>query len=245
MSRHYPKNFVRAVVVLGVVLLSAVSCRAQEVVPTMNLWVTLLDHHLLSPDTVVGAGPAIVFHEITYPESAVRDRLQGLVFVQMRVMADSTIRELKATIPDPKNTVLLHAVEEGLKESRFVAGNVHGTPRDMRIELQMRFTLEREEIELTGFSAATHPRYDPAQLSRLIQYPRRALEDNVEGDVTVDVKVDAEGNALNVLVRSATDPVFIEEGVKAARRLQFSPGTQGGQPMTMWTTISIKFRLED
>ncbi len=74
------------------------------------------------------------------------------------------------------------------------------------------------------------------------QYPRKALEQRIEGDVAVSVLVDIQG-----IVRQATyisgNPLLKDAAIDAAKNYRFHSYVVNGEPVELETQILIKFRL--
>ena len=76
-------------------------------------------------------------------------------------------------------------------------------------------------------------------------YPPAARRLRVEGDVVVRLLVDEEGRVLEAeLVKGVPQDVGINEAaLSAAKDARFRPGRRDGQPVKVWHTITIPFRI--
>lgn len=90
---------------------------------------------------------------------------------------------------------------------------------------------------------AVGPGYNMDQMRELLQYPRTAQQNGIEGQVVVSVQIDTDGRVLDAVVRQSSNKIFEVEAVKAARALKFTPAVKDGKPVRMWTTIAVQFRL--
>ncbi len=76
------------------------------------------------------------------------------------------------------------------------------------------------------------------------RYPALARRRRYTGTVILEVLVDAKGRASKVKVASSSGYSLLDEAaLKAVRRWQFAPGTEGGRPTAMRVKVPIRFRL--
>ncbi|MEZ5358575.1 MAG: energy transducer TonB [Candidatus Zixiibacteriota bacterium] len=78
-------------------------------------------------------------------------------------------------------------------------------------------------------------------------YPAAAVKAGIEGDVYVQAYVDKTGKVLkaNALKCSHKDVGFEEAAVKAAYGSEYKPATQGGDPVGVWVSYKVSFKLDD
>ena len=78
-----------------------------------------------------------------------------------------------------------------------------------------------------------------------IRYPVMAIENGVQGRVTVQFVVTKDGSVGNVTVLRGVDRNLDEEAIRVCKTLpKFIPGKQNGQPVNVWFTLPVTFRLE-
>lgn len=88
----------------------------------------------------------------------------------------------------------------------------------------------------------------PPSLKKTIRpdYPRGARTRGEEGDVQLEIAVDAQGTVTGVTVVSACPFAELNEAaVKAARKARFTPARQGRQAVACTARITLTFRLKD
>ncbi len=77
-------------------------------------------------------------------------------------------------------------------------------------------------------------------------YPRGARTRGEEGDVQLEIAVDAQGGVTSVTVVSACPyPELNDAAVKAARKARFTPARQGRRSVSCTARITLTFRLKD
>ncbi len=72
------------------------------------------------------------------------------------------------------------------------------------------------------------------------EYPSKALDAQIEGDVTLDVLIGKNGKTKNIQVVSG-DSVLARAAVDAVKHWRYTPFTAEGKPVETPTTVTIKF----
>ena len=81
-------------------------------------------------------------------------------------------------------------------------------------------------------------------LSSHIQYPAIAAENGVQGRVVVQFVVKKDGSVGEVKVVRGKDPDLDKEAVRVVKTLpKFIPGKMNGQPVNVWFTLPVNFKL--
>jgi protein TonB len=82
-------------------------------------------------------------------------------------------------------------------------------------------------------------------LSSHINYPPMAAENNVQGKVTVQFVVGKDGYVGEVKVVRSVDKELDREAIRVCKLLpKFTPGRQNGQPVSVWYTLPVQFKLQ-
>lgn len=77
------------------------------------------------------------------------------------------------------------------------------------------------------------------------QYPRNALRDGIEGEVTLEITVGPDGTVKDARVKTAKPRgVFESAAVAAAFKGRFRPKVVDGKPQTTSGVYTVKFKLE-
>jgi TonB family protein len=75
-------------------------------------------------------------------------------------------------------------------------------------------------------------------------YPEEASEAKIEGDVTLLVYIDENGDVRNAIVRASPGYAPLEEAAKeAALKCKFKPAKYRGKPVGVWYDVVMEFRL--
>jgi len=73
-------------------------------------------------------------------------------------------------------------------------------------------------------------------------YPASMQGSHVEGEVRVQVHVDANGNPTDARILSYDDERFQQPAIDAAMHYKFNPGLAGGKPVPAWATVHVQFK---
>jgi protein TonB len=89
------------------------------------------------------------------------------------------------------------------------------------------------------------PEQSLTRLNKLdVQYPTRALQNNVEGWVELAYTVGADGNVSNIKVLNASPPrTFEASATRAVSHLRYQSVIQGGKPIAVGTQVRIVYRV--
>ena len=123
------------------------------------------------------------------------------------------------------------AVEEVVVEKK------EEKPKEVKEEIH---TLVEQMPQFPGGDAALMK-----YLSSHINYPPMAAENNVQGKVVVQFVVDKTGKVGEVKVVRSVDKDLDREAVRVCKSLpKFTPGRQNGQPVRVWYTLPVQFKLQ-
>lgn len=76
-------------------------------------------------------------------------------------------------------------------------------------------------------------------------YPAIAAERGIQGTVTLRFVVNANGEIGEVQIMRGLDKDLEREAVRVVKKLpKFIPGRQNGQPVSVWFTLPVRFRLQ-
>jgi TonB family protein len=75
------------------------------------------------------------------------------------------------------------------------------------------------------------------------EYTPEAKDAKIEGTVTLQVEITTEGYAQNIRVTRSLDPGLDTNAVTAVSNWRFKPGMKDGEPVAVYATIEVTFRL--
>lgn len=83
-------------------------------------------------------------------------------------------------------------------------------------------------------------------ISSHIKYPQMAAENGVQGRVVIQFVVTKTGAIGEVKVARGKDPDLDKEAVRVVKSLpKFNPGKMNGQPVNVWYTLPVNFKLQN
>lgn len=81
-------------------------------------------------------------------------------------------------------------------------------------------------------------------LAENIKYPEMAAEMGIEGVVTVEFMVKADGSIGDAKIVRMVDPDLEEEALRVVKNMpRWNPAAIDGEPTEAWFSLPIKFRL--
>jgi TonB family protein len=119
-------------------------------------------------------------------------------------------------------------------------GQSHGAPTGSLVISQDGRVIYRSVEKMNGI------KYAPPERTKLLQrvdpeYPSAAIAQSVQGPVVLDIKVLADGNVSDVVVRSG-NPLLTESAVEAVRQWRFQP-SEDPPAVERLTRVTINFIL--
>jgi protein TonB len=75
------------------------------------------------------------------------------------------------------------------------------------------------------------------------EFPRLAMQANMEGSVTVKVLVNKEGRVKKTILVKSSHEMFSQPALDAAQKWVFTPALMNGNPVQVWVSIPFKFKL--
>ena len=77
-----------------------------------------------------------------------------------------------------------------------------------------------------------------------VHYPDKAVKAKKEGKTIVAAVIDANGDVIQVTIKSSTDKVFDAASKDAVKKTKFTPALIDGKPVKSEIAIPIQFRLD-
>lgn len=125
------------------------------------------------------------------------------------------------------------------------------TPKSTASEKSTNTAPKHEEEEKTYTVVEESPSYPGGENSLIsflashLMYPSIAAENGVQGRVTLKVQIKKDGSVGEVRITRSLSKECDTEAVRVVKKLaRFNPGRQNGEPVNVWLTLPINFRLE-
>lgn len=206
---------------------------------------------------------------VVYPPEAAKNKIQGKVIVQFLVDKSGYVGEVKV-VRSVHELLDEEAVRVTKTLPRFSPGRQMGKAIDVWYTMPVTFTLTDDGKNAIGPAKITPslqgdtasddeqcfeepdvlPEF-PGGLDGLInylgdhiRYPKMAAKNKVQGRVIVRFVVQKTGKVGKVEVLESVDKDLAEEAVRVVKSLpEFTPGLVNGQPVNVWFTLPVNFKL--
>ena len=209
---------------------------------------------------------------LRYPATAIENGIQGRVVVQFVVKKDGSVNDNIMIVRGVDPALDQEAIRVCKTLPKFIPGKRgdNGEPINAWVTLPITFKLDEapnnlqtdksEDMandtihnrELIFRHVEQMPEFPggEAALMRFInenlRYPTTAIENGIQGRVTVQFVVKKDGSVDDVTVLHGVDSALDQEAIRVCKTLpKFIPGKQNGQPVNVWFTLPIIFNLSE
>ena len=188
-----------------------------------------------------------VIIEIEEPETPPEEIVNQQKMTEIAIVDDNEVKDEDAV-----------KSQSDLEQNTAIAGALdfdEGTDDISKITEQKVEIIQDNPVEKKAEKVFTHVEQMPqfpggdAELYKFISnnlnYPAMAIENNVQGRVIVQFVVTADGSIGNVKVVRSVDRDLDNEAMRVCKKLpKFIPGKQNGQPVNVWYTLPVTFKLQ-
>lgn len=192
---------------------------------------------------------------IKYPPKAVQDKVEGKVIVQFMVKKTGKIDDVKV-LRSVRKDLDDEAVRVVKMMPDFIPAKQNGEVADMPYTIPVSFKLYPEMAPLTvsegsdvpdDFQPPMFPGGEEALMLFLkvnVKYPPSAVKRNVQGKVVMQFVVDKTGKVNEIKVAKSVDKALDAEAIRVCKLLpDFYPALENGEPVSVWFTLPITFKL--
>jgi TonB family protein len=175
-----------------------------------------------------------------------RRGLSGAVKLECIVETDGTVSAIRVTTPlDPD---LDAAAVAALNQWRFKPALKDGKAVRASIDVEMTFTMRGPGPRLDS-ADVVKPAGPGGRMPRLLKevkpsYPVSKRGSGIQGMVTIDCIVLADGTVGEVRVARGIDPDLDLEAIRAMRQWRFTPGERDGKPVPVQVSVEMSFTLK-
>ncbi len=170
------------------------------------------------------------------------------VRLELKVNADGSVSDMKV-LKGPEE--FHQAAIDAISQYRFKPGTLNGKVVPVRMTQSIIFRLPKQQT--------TPPASGDADSSKVLEfymvevkpkllddvklvYPKEAIRDSLEGKVFLKFMVNLDGSVSDVRVLRGTE-VFRQAAIDAVSQVRFKPAEHNGEPVAIWMTQPITFRL--
>ncbi len=142
------------------------------------------------------------------------------------------------------------APEEVIGTADFEPDNQNDAREQARevVEERVHQAFDEDKVFTSVEQMAQFPGGEAALMSWVanhINYPATAQENGVQGRVVVQFVVKKDGSIGDVKVVRSKDPDLDKEAVRVVKTFpNFIPGKMNGQPVNVWYTLPVSFKLQ-
>ncbi|GEM_PF-1153789 len=213
----------------------------------VSVWVTrpfrfyLIKSKAESGDTIiVDRQPNLVqIGKATYPEVALRDSLEGVVYLNLLIGQDGRTKQVEVR----KGPEALHqAAIDAAKASIWEPSLQEGKPVSVWTSYSVPFAVKKGPPPKYGEMIPVDEQPRPIQMPKPV-YPEVALKDKLEGVVYLMILVGRDGKVEQVQVHKGDEP-FKQAAIDAGWNSAWSPAIYKGLPISVWVAYPIRFTLK-
>jgi len=201
-----------------------------------------------------------------YPPGAIQEKVRGPVMLDVQVSPAGDVRNVMVVSGDP---ILTAAAIEAVKQWRYRPFVVNGNPVAVVGMVRLHFTLTendtvgvvREPAPLQAMTPAsvegtapkiafpTRVRISSGVSQGLLitkvvpEYPEEARQAQTQGTVILRVRIDKEGNVVNLELVSG-HPMLAPAAIEAVRQWKYRPYLLNGTAVEVDTEVRVNFVLE-
>jgi protein TonB len=141
--------------------------------------------------------------------------------------------------PEVQNFATLEELKRSPTDNVLGGGTGSGTVQ----VVPERVEVPKEPDPYEFVPVEREPSLDMNELRRRLEYPELARRAGIQGKVYVRVLVGTDGKPKRYIVEHSDNELLTEAAVKAVMSMTFTPAIQNGQPIAVWVSIPIDFRL--
>lgn len=143
-----------------------------------------------------------------------------------------------AVMPD-LNNLPVNTGTEGVGSGQIDGSGISNEPA---VIVEKKVVVEEEPNRDDFVSVEVEPA-PIVNIQTLVEYPEVAKRAGLEGKVIVSALIDKDGKVIKVEIDKSDYPVFEEAARKAMMKARFTPARQNGEPVKLWYTLPIVFKL--
>ena len=191
-----------------------------------------------------------VLHSVKFvhPEEAIRDSLEGKVFLKFIVNVDGSVSDVRV-LRGPE--VFHQASIDAISQFRYKPAEHNGKPVAVWMTQPISFRLPKQQ--------STPPASGDADSSKVLEFfmvevkpkvlhsvkpvhPEEAIRDSLEGKVFLKFRVNVDGSVSDVRVLRGLG-VFHQAAIDAISQFRYIPAEHNGKPVAVWMTQPVNFQL--
>jgi TonB family protein len=184
-----------------------------------------------------------------YTEAALQARTQGVVILEGTVTPAGQLVDLR----------ILQSLDAGLDQEairtaqlwRFTPGTKDGTPVNVRVTMQLQFSLGRQSRPSTPDATGVYTPGPGVTSPVVTKHPDPKYPDGESrsGKVILEATVQTDGTVADLKVIQSFDEepssVFATEALRTLKAWQFTPGKVNGVAVPVRVTVELSFTKKE
>jgi TonB family protein len=191
--------------------------------------------------------------ELKYPPEEQQNGVQGRVTLQFVIDADGSVKNVK-TLRGVTSALDAEAVRVIKLLPKWTPGESQGKPVAVKYVMPIVFSINEKEPEQKPFSVdqvEVAPEFPGgmealfAFIMRELKYPPEERQNGIEGRVTLQFVIAADGSVKDVTVLRGATPALDAEAVRVIKLLpKWTPGENKGKPVDVNYVMPIIFNMK-
>jgi TonB family protein len=204
---------------------------------------------------------------IKYPADAIKNKLQGKVFVGFVVEKDGSLTDIKI-LRGVSPSIDAEAIRVISNSPRWKPGIENGRPVNVQYNMALNFKLPPPEVikaqlladslenvpfDKKIFTAVEQEPQFPGGLEKLynylqtnLKYPENARDQGIRGRVRINFVVEKDGSLSNFEIRKSLSPETDAEALRVMQNCpKWQPGMQNGQAVRVEYSVPIPFPVDE
>lgn len=187
--------------------------------------------------------------KFVHPEEAIRDSLEGKVFLKFIVNLDGSVSDVRVL----RGEAIFHrAAIDGISQFRYKPAEHNGKPVAVWMTQPITFRLPKQQstppVPVDTDSSEVLEFYVVEIKPKVLHavkpvHPEEAIRDSLEGRVFLRFMVNMDGSVGDVRVLRGPE-VFHQAAIDGISQYRFKPAEHNGKIVPVWMVMPITFRLE-
>lgn len=190
-------------------------------------------------------GYAAVQANVHYPKIARLAGIEGRVMVWAKIEEDGNVYKTRI-MTSLGNNGCDEAAVYAIQNVEWKPAIYDDKPIAVWVAVPVDFKLSDDVNKPRKYDIRPKPVGGFASLRKVLVYPEEARKAGIEGIVTVTVIISKTGEVLAAeIINSFGNKACDEAALVAIREVEWSPAIKDNKPIDLWTTVTVKFLLED
>lgn len=187
--------------------------------------------------------PQIVKHvDPIYPEEAFKQRIQGVVKLEVTINASGDVIGVKVIPAQPPQPLLEQSAAAAVRQWKYKPYTIGGKAKAVIFTAAVTFAQQDEKLP---------PQPDDKRPKKIKtvrpQYPEEAVRKRIQGVVRIEATIDKKGDVVEakVLLSENPQPLLEEAALTAVKQWKYEPYLVEGKARGVVFTVTVTFALQE